>query len=156
MFFFLRNSSCCRHIVHISQTDFLSVMSLYAESLASVSIRAVQVALFSFRWVFRLYRFVSVFLSPWAQACEVHSEWGFSAPGQIIDFVHLWTLYCWIAFLHLSGPCGPLDRHMVYSFWPCLYVFTRYKLIFSSALCQWALFVRRQQNGLLSKLYVKP
>lgn len=48
-FFFLRNSSCCRHIVHISQTDFLSVMSLYAESLASVSIRAVQVALFSFR-----------------------------------------------------------------------------------------------------------
>ncbi len=41
-----------------------------------------------------------------AQASVVHSDWAFSAPGQIIDFVHLWTQYCWIAFLHLSGLWG--------------------------------------------------
>lgn len=41
-----------------------------------------------------------------AQASVVHSDKAFLAPGQIIDFVHLWMLYCWIAFLHLSGPWG--------------------------------------------------
>lgn len=50
--------------------------------------------------------FSQISLPMWAQASVVHSDRGFSAPGQIIDFVHLWTLYCWIAFLHLSELWG--------------------------------------------------
>lgn len=146
----------CSYLSDTFPLDFSSVIALYVDSLAPVSIRAVRVALFSFRWVFRLYRFVLVLLSPWAQACKVHSEWGFSAPGQIIDFVHLWTPYCWIAFLHLSGPFGLVDGHMVYSFWPCLYVFSYYNSIkVNSFVCSLSVFVKHGQIGLLSKLFVK-